>query len=225
MSDQYIDLAKPKSRACIFFPCTPQGHNTLPQPGLEPRSSDLEPSALTTGLLNKGVTLACPQYSWPHMLKVAPCTVVQLYGCTSKFFQLDGLLLLFCIIMGLCSASSAISSSLLCNHIFLKNEFLFIYYYFFDITGFHQSIWTSRVYYEACIRGWHSEIWARFQGFWGTSLLIFKNYHHFFIFIVTWIWLVLKQPLFVTWCNWHCTKVSLAFLLFTVANLRFQPGC
>ena len=32
--------------------------------------------------------------------------VVWSYGCTSKFFQLDGLLL-FCIIMGLRSASSA----------------------------------------------------------------------------------------------------------------------
>ena len=40
------------------------------------------------------------------MLKVASCTVVRLYGRTSKFFQLDGFLL-FCIIMGLCSVSSA----------------------------------------------------------------------------------------------------------------------
>ena len=48
------------------------------------------------------------------MLKVAPCTVgrtvVRSYGRTvvyPKFFLLDGLLL-FCIIMGLLSASSAI---------------------------------------------------------------------------------------------------------------------
>ena len=49
------------------------------------------------------------------MLKVAPCTVarsygrtvVQSYGRTTKFFRLDGLLL-FCIVMGLRSASSAI---------------------------------------------------------------------------------------------------------------------
>ena len=34
-------------------------------------------------------------------------TVVRSYGLTSKFFRLDGLLL-FCIIMGLRSASSAI---------------------------------------------------------------------------------------------------------------------
>ena len=34
-------------------------------------------------------------------------TVVQSYGCTSKFFRLDRLLL-FCIIMGLCSASFTI---------------------------------------------------------------------------------------------------------------------
>ena len=33
-------------------------------------------------------------------------TVVQLYSCTSKFIRLDGLL--FCTIMRLCSASSAI---------------------------------------------------------------------------------------------------------------------
>ena len=41
------------------------------------------------------------------MLKVAPCTVLRLYSRTSKFFWLDGLLL-FCIIMGLRSVSSAI---------------------------------------------------------------------------------------------------------------------
>ena len=41
----------------IFF-CTSQGHNALPQPGLEPGSSDSEPSALTTGLLEKAVALA-----------------------------------------------------------------------------------------------------------------------------------------------------------------------
>ena len=43
------------------------------------------------------------------MLKVAPCTVVRSYGRTSKFFRLDGSLL-FCIIMGLRSASLAISN-------------------------------------------------------------------------------------------------------------------
>ena len=108
-SPHYIDLAKPKSGARIFFSRTSQGHNALPRPGLEPGSSDSEPSALTTGLLNKAVALACPRYSWPRMLKVAPCTVVRLYGRKSKFFPLDGLLL-FCIIMGLRSASSAIKT-------------------------------------------------------------------------------------------------------------------
>ena len=79
-------------------------------------SSGLEPSALTAGPLNKAVALACLQYRWLCVLKVAPCTlytvirsygrmVIRLYGHTSKFFQLDGLLL-FCIIMGLRSASS-----------------------------------------------------------------------------------------------------------------------
>ena len=56
--------------------------DALPRPGLEPMSSGLEPSALTTGLLNKAVALACLQYSWLRMLKVAPCTVVRLYGHT-----------------------------------------------------------------------------------------------------------------------------------------------
>ena len=73
-----IDLAKPKSGARIFSR-TSQGHNVLPRPGLEPESSDSEPNALTTGLLNKAVSLACPRYSWPRMLKVAPCTVVRSY--------------------------------------------------------------------------------------------------------------------------------------------------
>ena len=104
-----MDLAKPKSRARIFFYSrTTKGHNALPRPGLEPGSSDSEPSALTTGLQDKTVALACPRYSWPRMIKVAPCTVVQLY---IQIFWLDGLLL-FCIIMGLRSASSAINQSL-----------------------------------------------------------------------------------------------------------------
>ena len=60
-----------------FFPCMSQGHNALPQPGLEPSSSNSEPSALTTGLLDKAVVLVCLQYNWPRTLKVAPCAVVQ----------------------------------------------------------------------------------------------------------------------------------------------------
>ena len=35
----------------IYFSRTSQGHNALPRPGLEPGSSDSEPSALTTGPL------------------------------------------------------------------------------------------------------------------------------------------------------------------------------
>ena len=42
------------------------------------------------------------------MLKVAPCTVIQSYSRTTKFLRLDALLV-FCIVMGLCSASSTIS--------------------------------------------------------------------------------------------------------------------
>ncbi|RMX58365.1 hypothetical protein pdam_00012522 [Pocillopora damicornis] len=43
-----------------------EGHNALPRPGLEPGSSDSEPSALTTGLLNKAVALACPRSTLTH---------------------------------------------------------------------------------------------------------------------------------------------------------------
>ena len=71
----YVDLAKPKSGARIVF----SPHN-LSRPGLEPGSSNSEPSALITGLLNKAVVLACPQYSWPRMSKVAPSTVVRSYN-------------------------------------------------------------------------------------------------------------------------------------------------
>ena len=39
----------------------------------------------TTGLLDKAVALAYPRYSWPSMLKVAPCTVVH-----PNFFGLMG---------------------------------------------------------------------------------------------------------------------------------------
>ena len=92
-------IAKPKSGARIFFFRTSQGQNDLPRPGLEPRSSDSKPSAPTTGLPNKAVALMCPRYSWPRLLKVAPCTVVRSYGRTSKFFPRDGLLR-YCIIMG-----------------------------------------------------------------------------------------------------------------------------
>ena len=92
-----------------------QEHNALSWPGLEPRSSDLEPSALTTGPPDKAMALACLWYSRPCMLKVAPCTVVQSYGhmgvLSYNQIWLDGLLL-FCIIIGLRSASSAM------NHIF-----------------------------------------------------------------------------------------------------------
>ena len=69
----------------FFFFRTSRGHNALPRLGLEPGLSDSEPSALTTGLLDKAVALACPRYSWPRMLKVAPCTVVH-----PNFFGLMG---------------------------------------------------------------------------------------------------------------------------------------
>ena len=64
------------------------------------------------------------------MLKVASCTVghmvVRSYGRKSKFFQLDGLLL-FGIIMGLCSASSAIREyDFFIHNNSLSDEFLAI---------------------------------------------------------------------------------------------------
>ena len=65
-----------KRSSHFFFPVRLKG--TTPYPG-KPGSSDSEPSALTTGLLEKAVALACPRYSWPRMLEVAPCTVVRSY--------------------------------------------------------------------------------------------------------------------------------------------------
>ena len=83
----------------FFLSRTSRGHNVLPRLGLEPGSSDSEPSALTTGQ-SRGVGVPAVQLT-THVKSST------LYGRTSKFFRLDGLLL-FCIIMGLRSASSAI---------------------------------------------------------------------------------------------------------------------
>ena len=77
-------LSQAQKRSSHFFSRTSQGHNAFPWPGVEPGSSDSEPSALTTGLLDKAVALACPQYSWPRMLKVAPYTVVRSYNQISS---------------------------------------------------------------------------------------------------------------------------------------------
>ena len=46
----------------MFFPHVSRAQR-LSRPGLEPGSSDSEPSTLTTGLLDKAVALACPRYS------------------------------------------------------------------------------------------------------------------------------------------------------------------
>ena len=55
----FYRFSQPSLKAELaFFPRTSQGHNALPRPGLEPGSSDSEPSVLTTGLLK-----ACPRYS------------------------------------------------------------------------------------------------------------------------------------------------------------------
>ena len=84
----------------IYFSRTSQGHNALPRPGLEPGSSDSEPSALTTGPLGvPAIQLTT------HVKSGTLCgrTVVRSYGprvVHPNFFRLDGSPL-FCIITGL----------------------------------------------------------------------------------------------------------------------------
>ena len=51
-----------KAELAFCFSRTFQGHNALSRPGVEPGSSDSEPSALTTGLLEKAMALVCPRY-------------------------------------------------------------------------------------------------------------------------------------------------------------------
>ena len=48
----------------FFFSCTSQGHNALPRSGLELGSSDWEPSALTTVLLDKAVKPCICYIAW-----------------------------------------------------------------------------------------------------------------------------------------------------------------
>ena len=83
-SVEYIDLAKPKSGACIFFSCMSQGHNALPRPGLEPRLSNSEPSALTTGwTTEQSHGIGVPAVQLTMHVKSSTLyghTVVQLYG-------------------------------------------------------------------------------------------------------------------------------------------------
>ena len=68
----------------------------------------------TTGQ-SHGVSVPVAQLTM-HV-KVTPCMVVQSYGHKSKFFRLDRLLLSFCKIMGLRSASSTIMRiSVITNH-------------------------------------------------------------------------------------------------------------
>ena len=100
----YIDLAKPESGACIFFP------------------TQLVPARTRTRIVRLGAQctdhwtteqsrgIGVPAVQLTTHVKSTPCTVVLSYGRTSKFFRFDGLLL-FCIIMGLRSASSAINFS------------------------------------------------------------------------------------------------------------------
>ena len=79
---KYVDLAKPKSGARIFFSAR---LNTLPRPGLEPESSDSEPSALTTGQ-SRGVGVPAVQLT-THVKSST------LYGRTvvhPNFFSLMG---------------------------------------------------------------------------------------------------------------------------------------
>ena len=65
-----------------MIPRTSQGHNALPRLGLEPGSSDSEPSALTTGLLDKAV----PAIKFTtHVKSSTLCG--RSYGRKSKFFS------------------------------------------------------------------------------------------------------------------------------------------
>ena len=68
----------------FFFPCTFQGHNALPQPGLEPRLSDPEPSALTTGwTTEQSYGIGVPAVQLTMHVKSSTLyghTVVQSYG-------------------------------------------------------------------------------------------------------------------------------------------------
>ena len=101
---KYIDLAKPKSRACFFSP-----HVS--------RAKRLAPARTRTWVIQLGVQ--CTGHWTTEQSRGIGMPAVQLtmhdksstlYGHTSKFFQLDGLLL-FCIIMGLRSVSSTIMAN------------------------------------------------------------------------------------------------------------------
>ena len=99
LREYYIDLGKPKSGARIFFPA--RLFNKTKAPTMDKVRGNINGFSFATspypcrGL----IIIQCPWYSWLCMIKVAPCTVgrtvVRLYGCTSNFFRLDGLLL-FC---------------------------------------------------------------------------------------------------------------------------------
>ena len=99
---QYIDLAKPKRGARIFFPRVSRAQR-LAQARTRTRVVRLGAQCTDhwTTEQSRGVGVPAVQ-STTHVKSST------LYGRTSKFFWLDGLLL-FCIIMGLRSASSAIN--------------------------------------------------------------------------------------------------------------------
>ena len=124
----------PKSGARIFFSRTSQGHNALPRPGLEPRSSDSEPSALTTGLLDKAVALACPRYSWARVFKVAPCTVVRSYIRIFSAWWVTTILYnygaTFCELRyySLCIMPGKFVSCTLCNKLVLLSHYYIIHW-------------------------------------------------------------------------------------------------
>ena len=103
---KYIDLVKPKSRACFFF-FSPHVS----------RAKHLASTRTRTRVVQLGVQ--CTDHWTTEQSRGIGMPTVQLtmhdkssnlYGHTSKFFQLDGLLL-FCIIMGLCSVSSTIMAN------------------------------------------------------------------------------------------------------------------
>ena len=106
--DVLYRLSQALKRSSHFFSRTSQGHNALPRPGLKPWSSASEPNALTvTALLGQSRGVGVPVVQLTTHVK-SSTLYGRSYGRKSKFFRLDGLLLPFCIIMGLRSASSAI---------------------------------------------------------------------------------------------------------------------
>ena len=96
---KYIYLAKPKSGARIFFPHVSRAQRLA----LAKTRTRLGAQCTDHWTIEQSRGVGVPAVQLTTHVKSST-----LYGRTSKFFRLDGLLL-FCIIMGLRSARSAIT--------------------------------------------------------------------------------------------------------------------